>query len=68
MEHNAGDTNSPYTSWTTDMDVARDYAGEDGVILRIRRSSQNLVPSPDLYNEREVLVEGIVRGAEALLP
>jgi len=67
-EHNAGDTASPYTSWTTDVDVARDFAGEDGVILRIRRSGQNLVPSPDAFNESEVLIQGVIRGAEILLP
>jgi RHS repeat-associated protein len=67
-QHNEGFTDSPYTSWTTDLDVARDFAGEDGVVLRIRRTGQNLVQSPDAYNESEILIQGIFRGAEVFLP
>ena len=71
IEHNAYDTRSPFTSWTTDLKVAKDFAGKNGVILRIPNASTKayrLVASPDTYNESEVLVEGTVRGAEVFRP
>lgn len=37
-QHNLGNTtDSPYTSWTRDPDVARRFAGPDGVVLRVPR-------------------------------
>jgi hypothetical protein len=69
LEHNLGDTASPYTSWSTDMDVARGFAGPKGVVLRIPQAAGDgyrLVTSPDLFGESEVLVEGIVRHARVL--
>lgn len=60
-------TNSPYTSWTTDPEIAKDFAGSDGVILRIPNApgaGYGLVTSPDLFGESEVLVEGNVIDAQ----
>ncbi|EOA4404566.1 hypothetical protein ACTWBQ_001989 [Citrobacter amalonaticus] len=65
-EHNLGgfSANSPYTSWTDNPDVARRFAGEDGIILRVPTGS----PGPgdswswdismDEYFEREILLKG----------
>jgi len=67
--HNLGDTRSPFTSWTTDADVARRFAGERGLLLRIPNGpggGYRMVPSPDLFGESEILIEGTVRGAEVL--
>ncbi|MCG8711059.1 RHS repeat-associated core domain-containing protein [Brenneria sp. 4F2] len=37
-EHNTGEVsaNSPFTSWTRDPDIARKFAKEDSVILRVK--------------------------------
>jgi hypothetical protein len=67
LEHNLGDTNSPFTSWTTDAEVAKEFAGSDGVILRIANAQgpgYNLVTSPYLFGESQVLVEGNVIDAQ----
>ncbi|WP_204053231.1 LamG-like jellyroll fold domain-containing protein [Microbispora siamensis] len=70
-QHNGGNTNSIYTSWTTDYeDVALDAAeelGPGGLVLRVPRSSipgGRIVESPDIYGESEVLITGRVTGAE----
>lgn len=64
---NEGMTSSPYTSWTTDINVARRFAGTDGVVFSVNRSA---IPNRTidastfsrLPNEREVLIEGTVYG------
>jgi hypothetical protein len=69
LEHNLGDTQSPFTSWTTNPEVARGFAGRNGVVLRIPYGpgdGYGIVGSPDLFGESEVLIEGIVRGAVVL--
>lgn len=38
------------------------------MILRVTRGGQRIVGSPDIYGESEVLIEGMVQGAEVLLP
>jgi hypothetical protein len=70
--HNRGDTNSIFTSWTTDPAVAARMAsseGSGGVVLFKNIPRAQTVPSPDLFNEREVLVVGPVTGAHVrILP
>ncbi|MFC4586624.1 RHS repeat-associated core domain-containing protein [Sphaerisporangium corydalis] len=69
--HNGGNTNSIFTSWTTDLDgVARDAAeemGYPGIVMRIRVgavSRERIHESPDIYGESERLVSGVLDGAE----
>jgi RHS repeat-associated protein len=70
LEHNIGNTNSPYTSWSTSLSTAEGFAGNRGVVLRIANGNgpgYTLVVSPDWYGEGEVLVQGTVTNA-AILP
>lgn len=67
---NAGDlADSPFTSWTRDPAIARRFAGDDGVILRLPTgkppagSTWKFEWSPDVWFEQEVLVRGPVYGA-----
>ncbi len=66
-QHNLGNTtDSPYTSWIRDPDVARRFAGPDGVVLRVPRgegSPYKFEWSPDVYYEQEILIRGPVCGA-----
>lgn len=67
--HNLGDTDSPFTSWSTDEGVARNFAGSNGAVMRIPNADgrgYTLVRSPDSFDEGEVLVRGPVRGATVL--
>lgn len=68
-QHNLGgfSADSPYTSWTHDIDVALTYAssrGKGGVLLRVNEGSPPHSAtwrwewSPDIYSEREVLLWG----------
>jgi RHS repeat-associated protein len=66
--HNRGDTASPFTSWTTRLEVAERYAEEDGVILYGRVPPSELHWSPDFFDEAEVLRRGPVTGAEVWYP
>ncbi|MCA9676578.1 MAG: hypothetical protein KC464_16215 [Myxococcales bacterium] len=61
--HNLGDTESEFTSSTTDKGTARVHAGEDGVVLEAEVPVSRTVASPDIYTEGEVLVRGAVTGA-----
>lgn len=68
--HNGGNTQSVYTSWSTNLDeVALDAASEGngpGIVLRIPNQDTlgyMRVDSPDIYGESEVLIEGVVTGA-----
>ena len=65
-EHNMGDTRSSFTSWTTDLEVAKGISYPGGVVIRIPESSVTgrLVQSPDLLDEFEVLIRGPVTGVE----
>lgn len=76
-EHNLGgfSANSPYTSWTDDPNIARRFAGEDGVILRVETGAPKAGDtwswdiSIDDYFEREILLKGIRKnGVEVFLP
>lgn len=70
--HNGGNNRSVFTSWTTDESIARDAASEGsgpGIVLRIPNADGPgfvRVPSPDVYGESEVLIQGAVQGAEIL--
>lgn len=66
---------SPYTSWTDNPDVARNFAGPDGVILRVKVGAPKAGDSwPweysfDEWMEREILLKGIRSGdVEVFLP
>ncbi len=66
IQHNKGgglNTKSIYTSWTTRPVVAVRSAGRYGVVLVKRFNASQLVASPDVHDEQEVLVPGIVTGA-----
>lgn len=68
-EHCLGDTDSKYTSWTTDREVAVEKAldstlGGRGVILAKVFLKAELTASPDFYEESEVLVKGVVADAD----
>lgn len=63
--HNQGFTNSDFTSWTTDYQVAWRKAIESdtnghGVILQKDFDAIEVVSSPDVFGELEVLVRGTV--------
>lgn len=68
---------SPYTSWTHDLAIARDFAnlhGPGGVVLRLPTDAPlpgadwAWVPSPDEYQEKEVLLLGIRENAAIMEP
>jgi hypothetical protein len=67
-KHNEGNTESEYTSWTTDHRVAHkkalesDFVGR-GVILQKDFDEVEIVLSPDIYFESEVLIRGLVKDA-----
>jgi RHS repeat-associated protein len=69
--HNGGNTDSIFTSWTTDLDgVARDAAeemGYPGIVMRLPKSSvpsDRIVDSPDIYDESEILIAKKIGGAD----
>lgn len=69
--HNLGNTNSIFTSWSLDRNIANYYAnrsGTPGVVLVYRVSPDRMVPSPDFFHQREVLIPGIVTGATITTP
>ena len=64
-DHNEGDTKSEFTSWTTNLQVAREKAtdqdlGGQGVVLWKDFQESELVISPDAFFEQEVLIRGLV--------
>ena len=70
-QHNEGLTDSEYTSWTTSYQIARNKALESdldghGVILQQDFDEVEIVASPDLYAEAEVLICGLVTNALVL--
>jgi hypothetical protein len=66
--HNAGNTQSEFTSWTTDRGVAQDFAGDNGVVLEKQFSPPEMIRSPDRFGESEVLIKGPVTGARVTPP
>src|SRR6185295_18448688 len=70
LEHNMGNTQSQFTSWTRTWSVAESAALDSyfgttgrGVILTARIPMSRIVKSPDTRDEDEVLVKGPVTGA-----
>lgn len=77
VEHNLGNTNSNFTSWTTNPEVAKNYAlrtSGEGVIMQAEVPISQTVASPSvkdvilkqgggMVNESEVLVKGKFSGA-----
>ena len=64
-DHNDGDTRSGYTSWRLSYHVAWEKAtdqdlGGKGVILQKDFDALQLIHSPDIYIESEVLVWGLI--------
>ncbi len=69
--HNAGNTNSEFTSWTTSQSVADEFAtsgGPGGVTLRQQVPRSKLIASPDAHGESEFLRLGPAEGADVLSP
>jgi hypothetical protein len=62
--HNRGNTQSEFTSWTTNRAIAEQFAEGDGVVLQMRVDKSKLILSPDRYGESEVFLQGEVRGAK----
>jgi RHS repeat-associated protein len=71
-EHNLGNTDSPFTSWSHDPDIARRFAGDDGVVMRWPTGAPpegapwSYEWSPDVFMEKEVLIRGPVEGAQVM--
>jgi len=66
-KHNEGFNQSIFTSWTISKSVAQMWAtsnGSGGIILSKKFNISELVPSPDIFREGEILVPGVVTGAE----
>lgn len=66
IRHNAGDNNSIFTSWTTNIWVANSFAqrkGAGGIILTKQFHISQIIPSTDKFHQGEWLVAGIVKGA-----
>ena len=63
-----GNLNSPFSSWTRSEQVAKLYAGEEGIILKAKLGAPDVKFgfSPDEWNEQEVLVCGVVLSAEII--
>ncbi len=68
LEHNLGNTQSEFTSWTTDRNVAREFADEGGAVLERQFNPSEMIRSPDRYGESEILIRGPVTGARVTRP
>ena len=66
--HNAGNTKSKFTSWTTDRNIAKRFSGNDGVILETTVPKSRLIFTPDKFQEKERLILGPVRNAKVTRP
>ncbi|QLG46780.1 Ig-like domain-containing protein [Costertonia aggregata] len=70
--HNGGNTLSIFTSWTLSRSVADYHATKAhpylGVVLVKRFRLTQTVPSPDNFSELEMLVPGVVKGAQVTKP
>jgi hypothetical protein len=71
LDHSLGNTNSPFTSWTSNYEVAQDFASvggsQPGVILtRTFAPGEAMQVAPnveEMMQESEYLVRGRVSGA-----
>ncbi|MCW3463666.1 RHS repeat domain-containing protein [Chitinophaga nivalis] len=71
IRHNEDQNFSIFTSWTISEKEAIKWAnerGSGGVLLKKSFKISRVVPSPDRFDEKEVLVPGIVTGAAVLPP
>jgi len=79
-QHRDGNNNSVFTSWTTDFMVAYRYATNDlygrcsGILLikkvdlsDARFVSSEMMQGGDIFNEKEILVKGMLNGAIPIL-
>ena len=67
LKHNMGDNRSVYTSWTSNIFVALQFAkGKNkkqiGVILAKTFDKKVVIPSPDKFQQGEFLIKGNVYG------
>lgn len=70
-KHNENENYSIFTSWTLSDKIAKGWATErglGGVLLTKKFKLSQLVPSPDRFDELEVLVPGVVTGAKVDYP
>ncbi len=68
---NDGNTTSIYTSWTTSKQIASQWAtvhGSGGVVLEKEFYPNDMIFSPDFWEESEVLIIGIDSGAKVNTP
>ena len=61
------------TSWTTEREVAKGFAGKNGVILEsnieeMQARGVNILQSPDYFDESELLIEGTVDNLRVTQP
>jgi hypothetical protein len=71
MEHNMGNNFSIFTSWSVYKLTAQMWAtsnGPGGLVLTKQFSATEIVPSPDIFSEGEVLIPGVVTGATVTKP
>jgi len=68
--HNLGENQSEFTSWTTDYTVANSFSESKpgSIILEQQVVRKELVASPDVFLESEVLRLGPTSGAKVLKP
>jgi len=64
---------SRLTSWSTEREVAEGFAGKNGVILQttieeMQARGVNILESPDVYEESEILLEGRIEGLQVTQP
>ena len=68
ITHNLGNTQSIFTSWTREKEIAERRAKKEGIILEkdFPTDENSLETTPDIYCEEEVLVRGIVTNAKVI--
>ncbi|TGD56537.1 DUF6443 domain-containing protein [Flavobacterium humi] len=69
-EHNAGNTNSEFTSWSTNPEVAKNFAlrtSGEGVIMETTVPTSSTVASPSVKNVNLIQGGGVVNESEVLL-
>ena len=67
--HNAHDTKSEYTSWTTNRAIAVEGAADqNGVVLEKWLPKSEWVRTPDIQAEDEILIRGLITGAKVTKP
>ena len=61
-------TNSKFTSWTTDRNIAKRFSKSDGVILEVNIPKSRTINSPDIFSESEVLIQGTIKNLKVTTP